>query len=45
MGNFPSKLITKYSFLLDKYPLLTRSTTASILAGCGDLISQVFFIY
>lgn len=41
MGNLVSKSIKRYSKLLDKYPLMTRAVTASLLAGCGDLISQV----
>lgn len=33
-----------YIHILDRYPLLTKSATAGVVAGCGDVICQIAFI-
>lgn len=42
MGSKASKVLGVYSRFLDAYPLASRAVTASVLCGCGDLMSQVF---
>ena len=36
------KLISKYSSILEKKPILSRSLTTGVLACAGDAIAQIF---